>query len=146
MMFELTEKRKKILLVAANWWFDRFEAPTFDNGDPSCIGVMTAMMANSLAKCVNDPSFRSRRGLFCDAFINACLNQQSNWLDRRFSIDVRSDYGPSQFLAEVMDKAGVNHVLAPWKTMMSIRDDGVGVSIGYSGEFKKICDGEGELI
>jgi len=116
--FTWTEETAKI---AAQWWRNQLESPTFDNGDKSPTGGM----AMAMAFVVHKPVTAEKLDAFERELVKIILDKQPMCLD--------CDYGPDMLLATAADNAGLNARMGtfPWKTGMSAYNGEISVRVGY---------------
>ena len=97
---------------AANWWANRVDSPTFDNGMYDKQG----RFASSLASALTVPFLPVVR----DKFKEICIKRVTEELKKNGYVSLDSDYAPEGVLCEIMKESGAPTDNSPWKTSMYI--------------------------
>lgn len=120
--------------AAADWWAEKIQRPTFDNGSNDAAGSFGSFLAASTAANLKpDADAVDKFREVLRAKIEAALSGESG---RFFKLGV--DYHPDRTLAAAAEESGVKSPVFPWKTDMYFREDGIYVSEGYGQPQKKL--------
>lgn len=120
---------KSVAEIAADWWVQKVQYPSFDNGTEAQGGTpMAGLMA--LLISANNTIPEDDLEKFKARIINAIENEGV----RRLA----TDYGPCHELSRLTEGLNIPSSSFPWKTLMVIDDNSVKVSEGYQAEFTEL--------
>ena len=121
-----------IAKVASNFWADKITFPNLNNGNDvsDCLDeiLLQAKLQNTLA-VTNEK--KSRFELELRNIIFDKLQKTNN-------LTIYVDYSGDEILTEALEKAGLENVILPWKTVMWIEGLNISVREGYGSEIKEI--------
>lgn len=121
-----------IAKVASKFWADKITFPNLNNGNDvsDCLDeiLLQAKLQNTLA-VTNEK--KSRFELELRNIIFDKLQKTNN-------LTIYVDYSGDEILTEALEKAGLENVILPWKTVMWIEGLNISVREGYGSEIKEI--------
>lgn len=121
-----------IAKVASNFWADKITFPNLNNGNDvsDCLDeiLLQAKLQNTLA-VTNEKKARFELEL---------RNIIFNKLQKTNNLTIYVDYSGDEILTEALEKAGLENVILPWKTVMWIEGLNISVREGYGSEIKEI--------
>lgn len=119
---------------AVDLWCKALLNPIFDNGDNGEVGAMTAALGeiNIAAELKIEPNLSAKIEVFRKD-LTSRIEEQLNSNSRR-TVYLDTDYAPSGLLAESARAAGIPGTLFSIKSHVSICDDSVSSTFGYSSE------------
>lgn len=119
---------------AVDLWCKALLNPFFDHGDNGEVGAMTAALGeiNISAELKNEPNLSAKIEVFRKD-LTARIKEQLSSNSRRY-VYLETDYAPSGLLSESARAAGIPGTLFSIKSHVSISDDSVSSSFGYSSE------------
>ncbi len=121
--------------AAALWWCEVVAHPRFDNGDQSEAGGLAMMMAMLTHSRRPRPSQE-----MLDRFREALQETLEMYCRQHGGVTLGVDYHPSDILSECADRAGLDEVSWPWKTIMEVTPNRVTAAHGYSSPSKVIWE------
>lgn len=121
-----------IAKVASNFWADKITFPNLNNGNDvsNCLDeiLLQAKLQNTLA-VTNEKKARFELEL---------RNIIFDKLQKTNNLTIYVDYLGDEILTEALEKAGLENVILPWKTVMWIEGLNISVREGYGSEIKEI--------
>ncbi len=121
-----------IAKVASNFWADKITFPNLNNGNDvsDCLDeiLLQAKLQNTLA-VTNEKKARFELEL---------RNIIFDRLQKTNNLTIYVDYSGDEILTEALEKAGLENVILPWKTVMWIEGLNISVREGYGSEIKEI--------
>lgn len=121
-----------IAKVASNFWADKITFPNLNNGNDvsNCLDeiLLQAKLQNTLA-VTNEKKARFELEL---------RNIIFDRLQKTNNLTIYVDYSGDEILTEALEKAGLENVILPWKTVMWIEGLNISVREGYGSEIKEI--------
>lgn len=121
-----------IAKVASNFWADKITFPNLNNGNDvsDCLDeiLLQAKLQNTLA-VTNEKKARFELEL---------RNIIFDRLQKTNNLTIYVDYSGDEILTEALEKAGLENVILPWKTVMWIEGLNISVKEGYGSEIKEI--------
>lgn len=121
-----------IAKVASNFWTDKITFPNLNNGNDvsNCLDeiLLQAKLQNTLA-VTNEKKARFELEL---------RNIIFDKLQKTNNLTIYVDYSGDEILTEALEKAGLENVILPWKTVMWIEGLNISVREGYGSEIKEI--------
>lgn len=125
--------------AATEWWAEKLRhVAVFDNGDPSAVGGMTAILAMAVSARNPAPTEDMLAAFQCslaERLMARCVSSwrwdQPEWASYQRTVHV--DYGPDPILSAACEDAGIQHADSrfPCKTTMWIDPGKVQVAEGY---------------
>lgn len=121
-----------IAKVASKFWTDKITFPNLNNGNDvsDCLDeiLLQAKLQNTLA-VTNEKKARFELEL---------RNIIFDKLQKTGNLTIYVDYSGDEILTEALEKAGLENVILPWKTVMWIEGVNISVREGYGSEIKEI--------
>lgn len=121
-----------IAKVASKFWTDKITFPNLNNGNDvsNCLDeiLLQAKLQNTLA-VTNEKKARFELEL---------RNIIFDKLQKTNNLTIYVDYSGDEILTEALEKAGLENVILPWKTVMWIEGLNISVREGYGSEIKEI--------
>lgn len=121
-----------IAKVASNFWADKITFPNLNNGNDvsNCLDeiLLQAKLQNTLA-VTNEKKARFELEL---------RNIIFDRLQKTNNLTIYVDYSGDEILTEALEKAGLENVILPWKTVMWIEGLNISVREGHGSEIKEI--------
>lgn len=121
-----------IAKVASNFWADKITFPNLNNGNDvsNCLDeiLLQAKLQNTLA-VTNEKKARFELEL---------RNIIFDKLQKTNNLTIYVDYLGDEILTEALEKAGLENVILPWKTVMWIEGLNISVREGHGSEIKEI--------
>lgn len=121
-----------IAKVASKFWTDKITFPNLNNGNDvsNCLDeiLLQAKLQNTLA-ITNEKKARFELELRNIIFYK---------LQKTNNLTIYVDYSGDEILTEALEKAGLENVILPWKTVMWIEGLNISVREGYGLEIKEI--------
>ena len=121
-----------IAKVASKFWTDKITFPNLNNGNDvsDCLDeiLLQAKLQNTLA-VTNEKKARFELEL---------KNIIFDKLQKTGNLTIYVDYSGDEILTEALEKAGLENVILPWKTVMWIEGLNISVREGYGSEIKEI--------
>lgn len=121
-----------IAKVASKFWTDKITFPNLNNGNDvsNCLDeiLLQAKLQNTLA-ITNEKKARFELEL---------RNIIFDKLQKTNNLTIYVDYSGDEILTEALEKAGLENVILPWKTVMWIEGLNISVREGYGSEIKEI--------
>lgn len=121
-----------IAKVASNFWTDKITFPNLNNGNDvsNCLDeiLLQAKLQNTLA-VTNEKKARFELEL---------RNIIFDKLQKTNNLTIYVDYSGDEILTEALEKAGLENVILPWKTVMWIEGLNISVREGHGSEIKEI--------
>ncbi len=121
-----------IAKVASNFWADKITFPNLNNGNDvsNCLDeiLLQAKLQNTLA-VTNEKKARFELEL---------RNIIFDKLQKTNNLTIYVDYSGDEILTEALEKAGLENVILPWKTVMWIEGLNISVREGHGSEIKEI--------
>ena len=121
-----------IAKVASNFWADKITFPNLNNGNDvsNCLDeiLLQAKLQNTLA-VTNEK--KARFELELRNIIFEKIKKTNN-------LTIYVDYLGDEILTEALEKAGLENVILPWKTVMWIEGLNISVREGHGSEIKEI--------
>lgn len=121
-----------IAKVASKFWADKITFPNLDNqndvSDYLDSLLLQAKLQNTLA-VTNEKKARFELEL---------RNIIFDKLQKTNNLTIYVDYSGDEILTEALEKAGLENVILPWKTVMWIEGLNISVREGYGSEIKEI--------
>ncbi len=121
-----------IAKVASKFWTDKITFPNLNNGNDvsNCLDeiLLQAKLQNTLA-VTNEKKVRFELEL---------RNIIFDKLQKTNNLTIYVDYSGDEILTEALEKAGLENVILPWKTVMWIEGLNISVREGYGSEIKEI--------
>lgn len=121
-----------IAKVASKFWTDKITFPNLNNGNDvsNCLDeiLLQTKLQNTLA-VTNEKKARFELEL---------RNIIFDKLQKTNNLTIYVDYSGDEILTEALEKAGLENVILPWKTVMWIEGLNISVREGYGSEIKEI--------
>lgn len=114
--------------AAANWWANRLQYPSYNNGDDSGMAGMLASMVASKEPAITEEQLSAFKSRLIESVLSA------EWCNSLYT-----DYGPDQLLEDAARIANIPRSLFSWKSGVWFGSDGtVRAASGYGVERKQI--------
>lgn len=121
-----------IAKVASKFWADKITFTNLNNGNDvsNCLDeiLLQTKLQNTLA-VTNEKKARFELEL---------RNIIFDKLQKTNNLTIYVDYSGDEILTEALEKAGLENVILPWKTVMWIEGLNISVREGYGSEIKEI--------
>ena len=122
----------RIARVASEFWTNKITFPNLNNGNDVSDYLEDVLLQAKLYNALAVTNEKKTR------FELELRNIIFDKLQKTNNLTIYVDYSGDEILSEALEKAGLENVILPWKTVMWIEGISISVREGYGSEIKEI--------